>query len=138
EDEDEVELDLEDGGSSTSAISSEDGASVCGADEYGGVGGSGDGGRGMDRVSSSCKVSDMFAVRTDADVSMEAEDLHQHQQQQEESYDEDDDDDSEEVRVDEFEPTDPVFGFMVDDVLSSSFNVVPGGDMEGMSTVAVS
>ena len=93
----------------------------------------------MGRVSSSCKVSDLFAVKTEADVDMlGCQDQGQHAEEEgeeEEDFDEDDND----VKVEGYGPTDPVFGFMVDDIMSSSFSaVVPSTDLEGISTVAVS
>lgn len=100
---------------------------------------------GMERVSSSCMVSDLFAVKTEADVDMVVDQgqgrhqaaIHAEEEGAEENcYDEDDSG----VKVEGYEPTDPVFGFMVDDIMSNNFStVVPSADLEGMSTeVAVS
>ncbi len=100
---------------------------------------------GMERVSSSCKVSDLFAVKTEADMDMVV-DQDQGQDQaavhaEEEGVEEERcDEDGSGVKVEGYEPTDPVFGFMVDDIMSNSFStIVPSADLEGMSTeVAVS
>lgn len=114
----EEEDDLDDGGSSTSAASDEsDKMSVSPGGEPGAA-------AAMERVSSSCMVSDLFAVKTEADV---------------DAMEQDDDGDDSEIKIEEYEPTDPVFGFMVDDIMSNNFSVVSNRDVEGMSAgVAVS
>ncbi|CAN0185253.1 unnamed protein product [Ectocarpus fasciculatus] len=138
EDEDEEEeLDLDDDGDSSTSALSED--SVVGGGEEGGGG-------TMKRVSSSCKVSAMFAVKTEADVDMpdhqdhQTSDLIEEQQQQQlvvEEEEEDYENDNAVVDADEYGPTDPVFGFMIDDILSSNFNVVPSRDSSSAAGVAV-
>eukprot|EP00752_Nemacystus_decipiens_P004226 g3860.t1 len=129
EDGDDEEDDLDDGGSSTSAASEEsDKMSV----SPGGEEGRGGVEPAMERVSSSCKVSDLFAVKTEADVDM-TEQADQDQQQTQTEEEEDEDDEDSEIKIEEYEPTDPVFGFMVDDFMSNNFNVVPTTDVEGMT-----
>eukprot|EP00903_Cladosiphon_okamuranus_P014381 g13351.t1 len=130
EDEDEEEDDIDDGSSTSAASEESDKMSVSpGGEEGAGVRAE------MERVSSSCKVSDLFAVKTEADVDITEQQQHQvdQDQQQTEEDDDDDDDDDSEIKIEDYEPTDPVFGFMVDDIMSNSFNVVPTGDVEGMS-----
>ncbi|CAM9474558.1 unnamed protein product [Ectocarpus sp. 6 AP-2014] len=131
EEDEELDLDDDDGDSSTSAAS-EDSA---GGEEGGGT---------MKRVSSSCKVSAMFAVKTEADMDMPDHQDHQTpdliepqqlvvEEEEEEDYEHDDT----VVDAEEYEPTDPVFGFMIDDILSSNFNVVPSRDSSSAAGVAV-
>lgn len=130
QDEDEEDDDLDDGSSSTSTSAASDDS-----DKMSISPGGEEGGAPMTRVSSSCKVSDLFAVKTEADVDM----AEQGDQDQQQTEDDDDDDNDSEIKIEEYEPTDPVFGFMVDDIMSNNFSVVPNRDVDCMSAgVAVS
>ncbi|CAN0199693.1 unnamed protein product [Ectocarpus sp. 12 AP-2014] len=126
----ELDLDDDDGDSSTSAASEDS----VGGEEGGGT---------MTRVSSSCKVSAMFAVKTEADIDMpdhqdhQTPDLIEPQQLVVEEEEEDYEHDNAVVDTEDYEPTDPVFGFMIDDILSSNFNVVPSRDSSSAAGVAV-
>lgn len=64
----------------------------------------------VDGVSSSFRVAEMFAVRTEADV-------------------EDEDEDETVVKVEGYDAGDVVSDFMVDDILSSNFNLVSTRDL---------
>lgn len=72
------------------------------------------GGEATSDASGSCEVSAMFALGTAAE-DMEVE--------EEETV----------VKVDGYDATDLVSGFMVDDILSQNFSIVPSRDMEAMS-----
>ena len=71
------------------------------------------GGEATSDASGSCQVSAMFALGTaGADMEVEEETV---------------------VKVDGYDATDLVSGFMVDDILSQNFSIVPNRDMEPMS-----
>lgn len=61
--------------------------------------------------SSSFQVAEMFAVKTEADI------------------EEDDEEEETVVKVEGYDAGDVVSGFMVDDILSNNFNIVPARDM---------
>lgn len=75
-------------------------------------------GGGVGGVSSSYQVSALFAVKTEADV-----DVDQETEDEEETV----------VKVEGYEPTDLVSGFMVDDIPSNNFAIMPNRDMEAVS-----
>ena len=75
-------------------------------------------GAATSEANGSCQVSAMFALGTGgADMDVELE------EDEEETV----------VKVEGYDATDLVSGFMVDDILSQNFSIVPNRDMEAMS-----